>query len=254
MNLAARSGLLYLLATLVTACGLSGEDRVTPIGQAIADDLTATTTTSTTTTTTTTTVPTSTEPSGTPDDSTTTTTPLTVTAPVDLFYVFGATDDLQRITLQLPAGLAIPQLILELEQPADEVRGFNARTAVRQGLIADVTLERGLATVVLNQEVYNGMSGTEVNQAIAQIVLTLTLFRTTNEGAIGQVRFESDSGAPISVFLPSLGTTSEPGQAVAFTDFSSRVIDAPSVPTTTTTTSHPPLRPDCGSGRRHPSR
>ena len=235
MNLAVRSGLLCVIAALVAACGLSGADRVTPITEGLPEDLTATTTT--TTTTTTTSIPMSDPPSSTPDDSTTTTTPLTVTAPVDLFYVFGTTDNLQQITLQLPAPVAIPQLIVELAQPAQEVRSFNARTAVRQGLIADVTLERGVATVVLNQAVYDGMSGTDVNQAIAQIVLTLTLFRTTNDGAIGQVRFESDDGDAISVFLPSLGTTSEPGQAVAFTDFSSKVIDAPSVPTTTTTTS-----------------
>ena len=85
------------------------------------------------------------------------------------------------------------------------------------------------------------MSATELQRAFAQIVLTFTEFVTPNEGTIGRVRFVSD-GAGLSVFVPLLGGTSDPGAELARDDFIQLVVGTsvspadPNATTTTTTT------------------
>jgi hypothetical protein len=221
-----------LLAALggATGCGLPADDQVTTYSPDDLPPVLANTTT--TSTSTTTVVPASTAPP--PDDapSTTSTTVSPVeTEAVDVFYTLGFSDDLQRITLNLPSPVSIRQLTSVLEVPPPEVTGFDLRSALRVGLIVEVVPDRGIANVELSQDVLNRMTSTQERRSIAQIVLTLTSFRIENEGGIGQVRFTVD-GEAIPVFLPAVGGDSEPGEPVAYADFG--VLVTPVVPTTTT--------------------
>ena len=65
-------------------------------------------------------------------------------------------------------------------------------------------------------------------------MLTLTSFRTSDQGAIGTVRFETD-GEGFAVFVPSFGGQSDPGEPLAFTDFASLIAGTSASSTTTTT-------------------
>ncbi len=231
-----------LATALVTfaACGLPAEERVTTFNPGdLPDPLTNTTTTTSTTTTTVapSTVPPSTDPGETTTTSTTTVAPF-AGAETDIFYTIGITDDVQRFIRELPRPVPVELVINQLVEPPPELAGFNLRTAVRPGLIAGVDVERGIATVELSQDVLDRMTSAAQRRAIAQIVLTLTSFVTSNQGAIGGVRFIVDD-EPISVFLPAQNGNSEPGEIVAFDDFVVLVVDAQftSATTTTSTTS-----------------
>jgi hypothetical protein len=119
------------------------------------------------------------------------------------------------------------------------------RTSVRPGLIADVVLERGVATIVLDPSVLARMPEPQQRRAIAQMVLTFTSFKTTDQGNIGYVTFVSD-GEPYEVFVPIDDDMSEPGGLLAFADFAEMIATSsaptdstppvPSDPDTTTTT------------------
>ncbi len=102
-------------------------------------------------------------------------------------------------------------------------------------MIKEVLLDRATATVVLDSTVLDRLSNDEQRRATGQIVLTFTSFVTQDEGAIGFVRFEVD-GDPIAVFVPSLGGSSDPGEPLAFVDFSSLIVETSLTPATTTTT------------------
>ena len=108
---------------------------------------------------------------------------------------------------------------------------------MRPGLVGTITLSDGAATVPLDEDELDRLTGTQQRRAISQLVLTLTSFVTANRGAIGSVQFTvNDEG--ISVFVPSLLANGEPGEPLSFDDFSVLVIGAPppSARTTTTTT------------------
>lgn len=231
MNLPLRVLALLAFVGSAAACGLPADEQVTTYN---ADDLPpALANTTTTTTTTTTLAPPSTLAPTDDVASTTTTLPPFEPSPVDVFYTLGFSDDLQRITLNLPfSPITLRQLIDVLEEPPSEVASFNLRSSLRDGLIVEIVPERGTANVELSQDVLNTMTNSQERRAIAQIVLTVTSFRLEN-GNLGQVSFSVD-GAPIPVFLPADGGDSEPGEGVAFSDFD--VLVTPVTPTTSSTT------------------
>lgn len=216
-----------IVAALVLAlagCGLPIDDRVQPYDD-VPFDLGGPTTTTIPEATTTTTVAVD------PDITTTT---LVRTVPVDVVYVLGG-GALQRVTLALPAPVSNRLLIEQLESPPADGSTL-LRTEVDPGLVNGFSVDRGLATVSLNRGVLQRLGSLEQRRAIAQLVLTLTLF-TTDEGGIGQVTFTVEA-TPISVFVPSRGSNSEPGEPLAFADFAILLADtvAPTNPTTSTTT------------------
>ncbi len=235
-----------LLPLALVACSLPTDERVSPYNPAdLPGNLTNTTTTTTTTTTTSTTVPPVTEslPGGqTTTTSSTTTIAPPLTSPVVIFYTIGFTDEVQAIRRELIAPVPIRLVLEQLESPLFDIGPYGLRSSVRSGLIlGDVLLERAVATVVLDPLVLGRLSNDEQRRAIAQIVLTLTSFVTAEEGAIGFVRFEVD-GDGFSVFVPSLGGNSDPGEALAFVDFASWVVET-SLSSPTTTTTNPPSTP-----------
>src|SRR5690606_29554323 len=186
---------LGLVAAGAGACGIQAEDRMTPLA---ADELDSELRNTTTTTTTTTTVPATTEP---PDatastvepESTTSTTeapPLVPTQPTDVFYVYFGSNSIQRLPLNLPFDPVVVQHLIDaLENPpaSATLAASNLTTALVPGLVeGEVQVERGVATVALDEDVLSEMSATQQPRAIAQIVLTLTSFKTPDRGNIGQ--------------------------------------------------------------------
>jgi hypothetical protein len=207
------------------ACGLPIDDRVQPYDD-VPFDLGGPTTTVLETTTTT--VP--------PDPQVTTTT-IVRTVPVDIVYVLGG-GGLQRVTLALPAPVSNRLLIDRLENPPSDGSTL-LRTEVDPGLVNGFSIDRGLATVSLDRSVLQRLGSLEQRRAIAQLVLTLTLF-TTDEGGIGQVRFTVEA-TPISVFVPARGSNSEPGEALAYADFAVLLADSPGTTAPTVTTTVAPI-------------
>lgn len=217
------TSLLLALICSVAACGLSGELVVTNYRDGeLPEALTATTSTTVN-------VPPTSLPPDSSVGSTTSMVPPVQVAAVNLYYVIPGSENLQRLILNLPEPVTVAQVVSQLERPTSDVFAFNLQTAVRFGLIESLVLDRGTATVGLRHELLAVMSDTQTRNAIAQIVLTLTSFVTSTEGAIGQVTFTLD-GAPISVYLPSSGTNSEPGTPVAYVDFAAAVIGTDTPP------------------------
>jgi hypothetical protein len=241
-----RAGMLALAALgFAGGCSLPVDERVTPLDQnAIPDDLTE----ATTTTTTTTTLPPTTLPADTSVDSaetTTTTQPVIPTEVITVYYTRGLTDVMQPVEVVRAIGTPVRELILLLERPTG-ISEAGLRTSVLSGMIGDILVERGTATVVLDQDILDRMSNANQQRAIAQMVLTVTSFRTTDVGGIGRVRFEVD-GEGFPVFVPAFGGSSEPGEELAFTDFQSLIATTPTpatTTTTTTTTTTPATTPD----------
>lgn len=232
--------LVVALLALVTACSLPVDERVTPLGQdAFPDDLTEATTT-TTTTTTVPALPTSTEPG--PTVETTTTVATVPTEVVSVYYTRGVSDVLQPVEVLRAVGTPVLELVPLLERPAG-ITEVGLRTSVLPGLLDDIVVERGTATVTLDPVVLERMSNSNLQRAIAQIVLTVTSFRTVDAGAIGRVRFVVE-GEGFPVFVPAFGGSSEPGEELSFTDFQPLIATTPtpatSTTTTTTTTTAPP--------------
>ncbi len=213
--------LLGLAALGLSTCGLPMDERVQTFDD-VPYDLDAPSTTTTTTE-----VPSTvtTEP-GTEQ----TTTTIVETRPVDVVYLLGNSGELQPITVALPTPVSDRLIIEQLVSPPLGT-GVPLRTEVDRGLITGFSVDRGLATVDLSPSVIARLSSLEQRRAIAQIVLTLTLF-TTTEGGIGQVIFTVDE-EPISVYVPSLGANSDPGDPLAWSDYSSLIAGAPDITTTT---------------------
>lgn len=223
-HVAVRGVIGLVMAVTLVGCGLPIDDRVQPYDD-VPFDLGGPTTTTLPATTTTTIAD---------IDPQITTTTIVRTVPVDIVYVLGG-GALQRVTLALPSPVSNRLLIEQLESPPADGSTL-LRTEVDPGLVNGFSVERGLATVSLNRGVLQRLGSLEQRRAIAQLVLTLTLF-TTEEGGIGQVAFTVDA-TPISVFVPSRGSNSEPGEPLAFADFALLLADAvaPTRPTTTSTT------------------
>jgi hypothetical protein len=206
----------------LAACGLPIDERVQTFDDVPYDLDAASTTTSTTIEP----APVTTQPG---TDATSTT--IVETRPVDIVYLLGSSGELQPVTLALPTPVTDRLLIEQLIAPPSGT-GVTLRTEVERGFITGFSVDRGLAVVDLSPSVIDGLSSLEQRRAIAQVVLTLTLF-TTNEGGIGQVSFTVGND-PISVYVPARGSNSDPGEPVAWSDFSSLLAGAPDTTTTTT--------------------
>ena len=222
---------------LLVACAIPTDETTTPLDpDGLPPAIVNTTTTTTTTTTTIPQPPVSGDSSVATTTSSTTTLPPTLTAPVVLYYTIGSTDAVRPLQRELAADPTLTELIAQLSSPLPDVAELGLRSSVRPDLIESVTVDRGTATVALNPGELDRISDTPLRRAISQLVLTLTSFRTPDQGAIGTVRFETD-GEGFAVDVPAFGGQSDPGEPLAFTDFASLVAGTSA---STTTTTEPP--------------
>lgn len=195
--------LVVVIGSLTTACGVPTSSPSRPVDPAaIPEQFTATTVPPTTSTSTTTTVV---EP---PPSTTTTTLPV---EEVQIFFVSGSR--IVPVPRLLLSPASAPQVLAALSEgipDIDEAAGL--RTALPSGLVIDVTVERGVATVDLDPAFTLIVAGSEQRLAVAQIVLTLT-----RRAGIGQIVFSSGS-EPIAV-PRGRGDLTEPGELVACDDY-----------------------------------
>ena len=154
---------------------------------------------------------------------------------VEVVFVRRLSRELESINIDLPIPVSSRDIIDQLTQPPPDAEP-ELQTEVSERLVLNVQVDRGLATVNLSRTAINQLGSAQQRRAIAQIVLTLTLF-TSEAGGIGQVEFLV-GGQPTSVYVPLLGANNEPGEPVAWADFAQLLIgvDAPTTTTTSTTT------------------
>ncbi len=131
----------------------------------------------------------------------------------EIYQVVGL-NRLQRQTIPLSAPLGVFQVVAVLEEPPSGELTVGLRTAVRVGLVADVAVDRGVATVDLNGTQLNRMSPRDQRLAIAQLVLSIT----SSIRGVGQVAFSVD-GEPAEIGIPPDYTLSDAGQPLAYADF-----------------------------------
>ncbi|MDA2967446.1 MAG: GerMN domain-containing protein [Actinomycetota bacterium] len=194
------------MSLFFVGCSIPGSGEVTSIdANKIPYELNATTTSSPPTT-----VPATTTTS--PVIETTTT--ISSTIPVELvslFFVAGT--QVVPIDRPLLSPAAPPQVLAALaEGPPEGDAAAGLRSALPIDFAAQVTLERGIATVVLPATFITDLPGSEQRLAIAQIVLTLT-----QQSGVGQVRFTSNN-EPQTV-PRGRGDLSSPGATVACDDY-----------------------------------
>ncbi len=195
------------LAIMFTSCSIPGGGSVKQINpDNIPYDLNATTTSSppTTTVASTTTSPVI--------ETTTSTSSSTIPVEiVSMFFVAGA--QVVPIDRLLLTPAAAPQVLAALsEGPPEGDAAAGLRSALPVGFVAEVTVERGIATVELPGTFITDLPGGEQRLAVAQIVLTLT-----RQAGVGQVRFTSNN-EPQSV-PRGRGDLSSPGATVACDDY-----------------------------------
>jgi spore germination protein GerM len=194
------------MSLLFVGCSIPGSGAVKSVDpNKIPYDLNATTTSPPPTT-----IPTTTT---TPPVIETTTT-ISSTIPVELvslFYVAGT--QIVPIDRLLLSPAAAPQVLAALaEGPPEGDAAAGLRSALPIDFAAQVTVERGIATVVLPATFITDLPGGEQRLAIAQIVLTLT-----QQSGVGQVRFTSNN-EPQAV-PRGRGDLSGPGATVACDDY-----------------------------------
>jgi spore germination protein GerM len=192
---------------VLSSCSIPGSGSVQSIDpDQIPYELNATTTRPPTTT-----IPTS---STMPPVVETTTSTISSTIPVEiarLFFVAGT--QLVPIDRLLLSPAVAPQVLAALaEGPPEGDAAAGLRSALPVGFAAEVTVERGVATVLLPSTFITDLPGGEQRLAIAQIVLTLT-----RQSGIGQVRFTSNN-EPQSV-PRGRGDLTAPGASVACDDY-----------------------------------
>lgn len=207
---------------MVTACGLQTDSEATlfdDIPYGLAETSTSTTTTTIATD---------------PAPGTTTTTVAADQQTVDVVYVRRFSRELESTQVDLPFPVSGGDLLDQLSSPPADAQP-ELETEVSRNLVLSFGVDRGLATVNLSRSAINQLGSAQQRRAIAQIVLTLTLF-TSDEGGIGQVIFLV-GGQPISVYVPLLGSNSEPGQPVAWTDYSQLLVGVDARPPVASTTS-----------------
>ncbi|MDA2961914.1 MAG: GerMN domain-containing protein, partial [Actinomycetota bacterium] len=156
---------------------------------------------------------------------------------VEVVFVRRLSRELESINIDLPIPVSSRDIIDQLTQPPPDAEP-ELQTEVSERLVLNVQVDRGLATVNLSRTAINQLGSAQQRRAIAQIVLTLTLF-TSEAGGIGQVEFLV-GGQPTSVYVPLLGANNEPGEPVAWADFAQLLVGVDAPPTTTTTTTEPP--------------
>ena len=199
-------GILSIVLT-TTSCSSPGDGSVNQIDpDQIPYELNATTTSPPPTT-----VPATTS---TPPVVDTTTSTITSTIPIEvvrLFFVAGA--QIVPIDRLLLSPAAAPQVLAALsEGPPEGDAAAGLRSALPLDFVAEVSVERGIATVVLPATFITDIPGGEQRLAVAQIVLTLT-----RQSGVGQVRFTSNN-EPQSV-PRGRGDLSAPGATVACDDY-----------------------------------
>ncbi len=212
---------LVALISCFTACGLQTDSEAV-LFEEIPYGLAETSTTTTT-------VPAVAEASG-----TTTTTIAEDQRTVDVVYVRRISRELESVKVDLPNPVSGRDLLNQLSSPPTDAQP-DLQSEVSRNLVLSFEVDRGIANVNLSRAAINQLGSAQQRRAIAQIVLTLTLF-TSDEGGIGQVVFLV-GGQPISVYVPLLEANSDPGQPVAWADFAQLLvgIDAPATTSTTTT-------------------
>ena len=204
----ARSLIALLSIVLVTSsCSIPGDGSVKQIDpDQIPYELNATTTSPPPTT-----VPATTTTAPVVESTTST---ISSTIPVEvvrLFFVAGA--QIVPIDRLLLSPAAAPQVLAALsEGPPEGDAAAGLRSALPVGFVAEVSVERGIATVELPGTFITELPGGEQRLAVAQIVLTLT-----RQAGVGQVRFTSDN-EPQSV-PRGRGDLSSPGATVACDDY-----------------------------------
>ena len=203
-----RSLIALLSIVLVTSsCSIPGDGSVKQIDpDQIPYELNATTTSPPPTT-----VPATTTTAPVVESTTST---ISSTIPVEvvrLFFVAGA--QIVPIDRLLLSPAAAPQVLAALsEGPPEGDAAAGLRSALPVGFVAEVSVERGIATVELPGTFITELPGGEQRLAVAQIVLTLT-----RQAGVGQVRFTSDY-EPQSV-PRGRGDLSSPGATVACDDY-----------------------------------
>lgn len=220
---------LLLAVTVVAAlpsCGLPNDGTVQPYNDdEVPGDLTATTTTTTTP------PPATTRPLDEPPATSAieeTTTTLVETDNVELYFLIGNTDQVQRITTRVVAPASFPNVLEILASPPPDDVLATLGTAVTDGLVESVEPVRGVGNVTLNRDKLDRLLERQQRRAISQIVLTVLDFNT-DRGGIGSVLFFVD-GEPISVFLPSISENGDPDTPVVFEDFASLISTEPISP------------------------
>ena len=131
----------------------------------------------------------------------------------EIYQVVGL-NRLQRQSVPLSAPLGVFQVVAVLEEPPSGDLAVGLRTAVRPGLVADISVDRGVAFIDLNGAQLNRMSPRDQRLAIAQLVLSIT----SSIRGVGQVAFSVD-GEPAEIGIPPQFTLSDPGQPLAYADF-----------------------------------
>jgi spore germination protein GerM len=205
---AARNALTALAVLVVlSGCTVGGNDSFHEIKDARVPTLPPTTTTSTTTvptTSATTTIPTATTTATTPAPTTT-----VALSDETLYFISGT--KLKAVVRRVPATLSLQSVLTDLG--TDPPPGDNLRTAVRSSFWSAVSANpNGSASVELTPE-FAGLSDSEAQLAIAQIVYTLTF-----QPGVGQVAFVRD-GKPLSVPRKDGSQTDKPVSKVDYPEF-----------------------------------
>lgn len=204
LNLAAA---FTAIGIVVTSCSIPGDGSVKQIdADKIPYELNATTTSSPPTT-----VPASTTTTPVVETTTSTSSSTIPVEIVSMFFVAGT--QVVPIDRLLLSPAAAPQVLAALsEGPPEGDAAAGLRSALPVGFAAEVTVERGIATVELPGTFITDLPGGEQRLAVAQIVLTLT-----RQSGVGQVRFTSNY-EPQSV-PRGRGDLSTPGATVACDDY-----------------------------------
>jgi len=205
VSFSAIGALLIALAT--SSCSIPGDGSVKQIDpDQIPYELNATTTSPPPTT-----VPATTTTAPVVE---TTTSTISSTIPVEvvrLFFVAGA--QIVPIDRLLLSPAAAPQVLAALSEGTPEGdAAAGLRSALPIGFVAEVSVERGIATVVLPATFITDIPGGDQRLAVAQLVLPLT-----RQSGVGQVRFTSNN-EPQSV-PRGRGDLSAPGATVACDDY-----------------------------------
>ena len=204
LNLAAA---FTAIGIVVTSCSIPGDGSVKQIdADKIPYELNATTTSSPPTT-----VPASTTTTPVVETTTSTSSSTIPVEIISMFFVAGT--QVVPIDRLLLSPAAAPQVLAALsEGPPEGDAAAGLRSALPIGFAAEVTVERGVATVVLPGTFITDLPGGEQRLAIAQIVLTLT-----RQSGVGQVRFTSNN-EPQAV-PRGRGDLTTPGATVACDDY-----------------------------------
>lgn len=162
---------------------------------------------------------------------------------VAVYYPVAATERMRSVDRIVPRARADEQpltalaaeVVDELEFPMG-ISESNLRSSVRPGLVDAIEIDRGTASLTLDDVILGRMSESEERRAVAQLVLSLTSIQLQGVGTVGLIVFETAAG-PYEVFVPAFNGTSDGVEPLSYSDFARLVISAPApAPDDTTTT------------------